>query len=85
MQEVLGNNIRFLREKLGLTQRQLAEKMFGKAERSSYVSDVESGKAGNIKLKRLAQFATALNCQPSDLLLTNTALIARLAEQEPAA
>lgn len=70
MRTVVGQNVRARREALGLDQRQLAEKMFGKAERSSYISDVESGKAGNVTVERLAEFALALTCQPSDLLLT---------------
>lgn len=69
MRTVVGQNIRARREALGLDQRQLAEKMFGKAERSSYISDVESGKAGNVKVERLEEFANALSCQASDLLL----------------
>lgn len=52
-----------------MDQRQLAEKMFGKAERSSYISDVESGKAGNVTVERLEEFAIALSCQPASLLL----------------
>lgn len=70
MRIVVGQNIRERREALRLDQRQLAEKMFGKAERSSYISDVESGKAGNVTVERLAEFAAALSCQASELLLT---------------
>ncbi|UQN06803.1 helix-turn-helix domain-containing protein [Deinococcus sp. QL22] len=71
----VGQNIRAARERCGLDQRELAEKMFGKAERSSYISDVESGKAGNVTVERLAEFATALNCQPYDLLLTTNSKV----------
>ena len=70
MRTVVGHNIRAKREALGLDQRQLAEKMFGVPWRNSYISDVESGKSGNITVERLAQFAAALDCLPSDLLLT---------------
>ena len=70
MRTFVGQNIRGRREALGLDQRQLAEKMFGNAARSSYISDVESGKAGNITVERLAAFAIALSCQASDLVLT---------------
>ena len=70
MRTTVGANIRAKREALGLDQRQLAEKMFGKAERSSYISDVESGKLGNVKVERLEEFAKALSCRPEDLLLT---------------
>ena len=70
MRIVVGQNIRERREALRLDQRQLAEKMFGKAERSSYISDVESGKAGNVTVERLAEFAAALSCQAAELLLT---------------
>ncbi|MHA0041546.1 helix-turn-helix domain-containing protein [Deinococcus sp. PEB2-63] len=70
MRRVVGQNIRARREVLGIDQRQLAEKMFGNAARSSYISDVESGKAGNVTVERLAEFAQALSCQAADLLLT---------------
>lgn len=70
MRLVVGKNIRARREALGMDQRQLAERMFGKAERSSYISDVESGKLGNVKVERLEEFAQALNCQAADLLVT---------------
>lgn len=70
MRTVVGQNIRARREALGLDQRQLAEKMFGKAERSSYISDVESGKLGNVKVERLEEFAQALSCRAADLLVT---------------
>ncbi|WP_040379939.1 helix-turn-helix domain-containing protein [Deinococcus aquatilis] len=70
MRNQVGQNIRAARERCGLDQRELAERMFGKAARSSYISDVESGKAGNVTVERLAEFAKALNCDPCDLLLT---------------
>lgn len=70
MRTVVGQNIRAKREALGLDQRQLAEKMFGNPARSSYISDVESGKAGNVTVERLEEFAQALSCQAADLLLT---------------
>ena len=70
MRTVVGQNIRARREGLGMDQRQLAQKMFGKAERSSYISDVESGKLGNVKVERLEEFAQALCCQSADLLVT---------------
>ena len=77
MRTIVGQNIRAQREALGMDQRQLAEKMFGKAERSSYISDVESGKAGNVTVERLDEFAQALSCQAADLLLTTNSKVAQ--------
>lgn len=69
MREAVGVNIKSRREALGLTQAELAEKVVQNAERSSYISLVENGKVA-IDVVRLGEFATALNCQAADLLVT---------------
>lgn len=69
MRELIGGNIKARREALGLTQAELAGRVVKNAERGSYISLVESGKTV-IDVVRLADFADALDCQPSDLLVT---------------
>ncbi|MFC4424640.1 helix-turn-helix domain-containing protein [Deinococcus navajonensis] len=69
MREAVGNNIKARREALGLTQAELAERVVKNQERGSYISLVESGKTV-IDIMRLGEFAVALSCQPSDLLVT---------------
>lgn len=71
MRDAVGTNIKLRREALGLTQAELAEKVVQNVERSSYISLVENGKVA-IDVVRLGEFASALNCQPSDLLVTVT-------------
>lgn len=68
MRDAVGVNIKLRREALGLTQAELAEKVVQNAERGSYISLVENGKVA-IDVVRLGEFASALCCQPSDLLL----------------
>lgn len=63
----VGDNIRTRRSVLSLTLNQLAEKM---GVYAGYISKVETGKEANITLSRLAEFAKALDCLPSDLLFT---------------
>lgn len=51
-----------------MTQAELAEKVVRNAKRESYISIVENGKTV-IDVVRLGEFATALVCQPTDLLV----------------
>lgn len=69
MREIIGGNIRARRIALDLTLAELADRMFGKPKRESYISLVENGKV-TIDVVRLADFAHALSCRPSDLLVT---------------
>lgn len=68
MKEQLGGAIRARRDMLGLSQKDLAQRMFGKSERESYISIVENGRIV-INVERLQQFAQALDWHASDLLL----------------
>jgi transcriptional regulator with XRE-family HTH domain len=68
VQQIVGQNIKARRLALGMNQLQLSEAMFRHAERSSYISLVEAGKA-NLRLSRLVEFAEKLSCQPYELLL----------------
>lgn len=60
----VGYNIRERRKALGLTLTQLADKM---GTYAGYLSNVESG--ANITVSRLEDFAEALSCTATDLLL----------------
>ena len=68
MQETIGYNIRARREALGMTQAELAEKVVKNAKREGYISIVENGKTV-IDVVRLSEFASALSCQVTDLLV----------------
>lgn len=69
MQEVIGSNIRARREALNMSQEELAGRVVKNPKRGSYISLVENGKTV-IDVVRLGEFAVALNCSPSDLLVT---------------
>lgn len=69
MRELVGSNIKARRLALGLTLAELADRMFGNPKRESYISAIERGKSA-MDVERLALFADALLCHPSDLLLT---------------
>ena len=71
MRDTIGSNIRTRRLQRGLTLAQLADQMFSAPERQSYISLVENGRTV-IDVERLEEFAKALECQPSDLLVTIT-------------
>lgn len=60
----VGENIRTLREKQGLTQEQLAEKA---NMHRAYIGQIERGEK-NIGLKNLEIISNALSIQISDLL-----------------
>lgn len=60
---MVGERLRFLREKAGLTQEQLAE-LAGIA--TARISELESGR-GNTTLKTIEKITTALNILPVEL------------------
>lgn len=76
-----GERIRQCREKVGLTQDQLAEKV-GFTDRSS-VSKIESGQR-DVTRKKLVEFANALNVSPLYLLGTDPTYISEAYEQADA-
>ncbi|EMB43857.1 helix-turn-helix transcriptional regulator [Treponema denticola] len=72
LQEIYSKNIRELREKLNLTQAQLAEKT-GITEK--YLSAIETGKKWG-SFYTLSSLAEALKVQPFELLLPQDKTIA---------
>ena len=60
----LGENVRLRRIQLGMTQEELAKKM-GYSSRVS-VNKIEKGR--NVSQKIIVKLATALNCEPAELL-----------------
>src|SRR5690606_31506168 len=60
----VGARVRVLRERQGLSRRQLSERS-GVSER--FLAQLETGK-GNISLKRFADVAEALRVSPAELL-----------------
>lgn len=61
---LVGNNIRKLRIKRGLSQEELA---FNAGMDRSYLSEIENGRK-NLSLLMLEQIASALKVKPADLL-----------------
>jgi predicted DNA-binding mobile mystery protein A len=57
----LGLQIRQIREALGMTQLQLAERS---GLRQSVIAEIESGKRTGLCLTTIARLAQGLNCQP---------------------
>lgn len=69
----VANKIRILRQRAGMTQKQLAEAM-GVTE--SLIRAYESGRR-HPKLTTIGRFSKALGCSPSDLLPTDSLLNAQ--------
>ena len=57
--------IRDWRERRGLTQAQLAERV---GVRQATISDLETGRSGRIELDLLDRLAQALRCKPGELI-----------------
>lgn len=66
MGDTVGANIRRIRKERGMTQIQLAERMFQDRRRQSYISSVERGSYVP-DLPNLMLFADALLCAVSDI------------------
>lgn len=64
----IGEAIRARREMLGLTQKELCQRLGWKESRKSELSDIENGKNTNLTLDRIEAFATALSCHAGDLV-----------------
>jgi len=62
--ELLGRNVRTIRQALGMSQEQLA---FEAEMKRSYVSDLERG-TRNPSVRALGRLAAALHVEPGDLL-----------------
>lgn len=56
----LGDQIRALREQLGMTQAQLAERSGVGSQ--GMIAEIESGKRKNLELQTISKLAQALNC-----------------------
>lgn len=67
MQEIVGRNVRFLRESKGYSQESFASKAGFKR---TYIGAVERGET-NLTLSNLCQLANALGVHPSILLIDN--------------
>lgn len=65
--QTIGQNIKRYRNKLNLTQKQLADKMATKTSSTS-ISNYENCKRRNITLSTLVDFAQALEVDHTDLL-----------------
>ena len=64
----IGEAIRARRETLGLTQKDLCQRLGWKQSRVSELSEIENGKNTNLTLDRIEAFAEALNCHAGDLV-----------------
>lgn len=64
----IGEAIKARRDALELTQEELCARMGWKASRISEISAIENGDRPNIGIRRLALFASALDCSLSDLV-----------------
>ena len=64
----IGNNIRFIREKNGYSQKELAEKV---RCRPASISDYENGKE-NITIAYMIRISNALRVNPAELLSRST-------------
>lgn len=62
----IGRQIKAKRLELDLTQPQLAARM-GTENNAGYISEIENGKR-DLSITTLGRFATALECEVSDLL-----------------
>lgn len=62
--DTLGNTIRFYRKKAGMTQEQLAEKIYTK---KSVISEIENDKH-SVTVIRLIEIASTLDIHPAKLL-----------------
>lgn len=64
MKNVIGNNIRFLREKINLTQQQLADKL------NVSFTTISSWETGNSepKMGMLERIATIFSCDKTDIM-----------------
>ena len=73
IEEIFAKNVRLQRERLGLTQEELAERCFQIEEDAlanrSYISDIENCRR-NITLDKIGKLAKALGGQPYKLFLT---------------
>ncbi len=66
LRKLVGEQIRLIRKKRGLTQTQLAEKTGNESMSKSRVSDIENGKI-NISLDTLDSLLKALDVTPTEL------------------
>ena len=66
MGDTVGANIKRIRMERGLTQTQLAERMYGDSRRQGYISNVESGRF-RPDISTLLLFADALACPIADI------------------
>lgn len=64
LQRALGRNLRTHRQKLGISQEQLAEKL---GYHRTYVGSIEQG-SRNLSLRSLERLAADLDIDPLDLL-----------------
>lgn len=73
IEKILAKNVRLYRERLGLTQEELAERCFQIEEDAlanrSYISDIENCRR-NITLDKIGKLAKALEVQPYQLFIT---------------
>lgn len=70
---LVNENLRFCREKRGITQEEVAEKLYTS---KSFVSQLESGKI-KIPLERAMQIADILDCSLDELVGRNAKHINR--------
>ena len=61
---MIGKNVKYYREKLGISQTELAERMGYKSK--STISKIEKD-INDVNQTKILQLAKALNCDPTDL------------------
>ena len=64
---MIGHNVKLFREKLGLTQEELAFRMGYKSK--STINKIEKN-INDVNQTKINQLAKALNCDPSDLMVS---------------
>ena len=57
----IGKQIKAIRERLGMTQEQLAKRS---NLTQSVIADIENGRRNNLQLSTMQKIAAALNCKP---------------------
>lgn len=79
--ENIGQNIKWLRERIGLTQEALAERLL---KTQDYVSRIERGKSGKVvDLEVINEFAEALDCDVDDILKKRRRTMLKSIEKPP--
>lgn len=66
-QKALGEKIRTVREAAGMTQKDLAEALWGDRDQQGSVSQIENGKA-DIRASTITKIAAALGVEPGTLI-----------------